>query len=184
MGFMTKVRHYYGAYRLTLSGDISVSSGSPTVLYELMGERREAVQNIIQEILERYPFLKIDIKDGITETEISFFSYDAAMDDASFLDNFKADLLRLARYLDEGGKASVTINFSGVICQVQDRQRFRMLNKGLDIQYKITAHDRINFVSGLTHSRFFRIFETALIIFLLFYISYDALSHQIPAKLA
>ena len=91
-----------------------------------MGERREAVQNIIQEILERYPFLKIDIKDGITETEISFFSYDAAMDDASFLDNFKADLLRLARYLDEGGKASVTINFSGVICQVQDRQRFRM----------------------------------------------------------
>ena len=183
MSISKKLRHYYGAYRLTLSGDISVTSGTPVVLYELVGEKRTAVQQIIRELLEEYPFLKVEIKDGISETEISFFSYDAAMADADFLEHFRGWLLRLSECIHEPGKSVVTINFSGVICKMRNRQTFRILNKGMEIQYKITGTDQIAFISGITHSQGFRYFETILMVAVLLYITYVQSAQEVPGRL-
>lgn len=183
MSITTKLRHYYGAYRLTLSGDVSISSGSPTVLYELIGEKRDQVQQIIQELAEEYPFLKVAIKDGISESEISFFSYDAAMADDAFLEHFRGWLQRFSECVSENGKNVVTINFSGVICKVCQQQKFRILNKGMDIQYKITGTDKVSLTSGVTHSQYFRYFETILLIVILLYISYSSAGETTPGKL-
>ena len=72
------------------------------------------------------------------ETTISLFAYRSACADSLFLDHLKQWLINLARVL-YAHHCIVTIQCNGTIIRDGIARDFYLLNKGEEIQYKITA---------------------------------------------
>ena len=74
MNWKTRLRHYYGDYRLTISGDISFAP-KQAARYTWSAAVREKLNAWRDSLQQQYPFLKISMKEGIRECEIEFFAF-------------------------------------------------------------------------------------------------------------
>ncbi len=176
MNIGNKLRHYYGAYKLTLSGEITLASPVPSRLYELAGEPRRRLRELMEAFHEEYPFVAVEIRDTISEGRLCFFSYSSALADGQFLDHLQEWLAKLARAAGEEGAVVVTVNCNGQFSEGGHMKKFRFLNKGLDIQYKITDEYDLPAYAGLARSRYVRFAETAALVLILLWILYDTVA--------
>lgn len=174
MNWKKRLRHYYGACRLTLSGDISLAPAQGQLRYELAGEKRQRVLIWIKDICEMYPFLQIQIKDGIREAEISIFAFFCGCADKNFIASFCQSLKALASLLQDDAEAAVTMNFSGTLYLGRQFESFRILNKEVHVQYKITQTKQESFYKGLTRSRYVRIGFTIILVMVLLLYGWEA----------
>jgi hypothetical protein len=185
MDIANTLRNYYGKYRLTVSGDISIAAMQPGRIYDLAGAERQLLQQEVAELCHRYPCLQVEIKDGISDAAVSFFAYDGRLDDADFLEHLQQWLNRVAAVLMEQDDVRVTINFSGIFyCQRQE-EHFRYLNKGREVQYKLTTVKELGLYEYITKSRTLRIAVTVIAVLVLCWFLYSNVvpQEESPAKL-
>lgn len=163
MNWKTQLRHYYGDYRLTLSGDISlVPTGN--VRYVWSPEVRQQIETWRTTLDEQFPFLKISLKEGIKECEITIFSFSSACADEEFLELFCDYLRRLSDIIRTEENVSVVMNFSGIFFAYREAQHFRILNKRDDIQYKIVEKKPRTAFDCIIRSSYMRIGLTVLLV--------------------
>ncbi|MGE1061100.1 hypothetical protein NXG27_00410 [Megasphaera paucivorans] len=180
MNISRRIYEYYGKYRLTVSGDISIASVNPAVLYELVGEQRRDVEKMIDTLQKQYPFLKVKIKNGINEAEINFFAFGSALSDEAFLDHLQEWLIQTASILTSDPKTVVTINFNGIFFRNRLEEHFRFLNKGMEIQYRITEKKNRTWYDYVSRSSYTRILGTVLLIAALVWFIYNNIAVQPP----
>ncbi len=163
MNWKTRLRHYYGDYRLTISGEISFAP-KQAVRYTwpaTVGKKLDAWRDSLQ---QQYPFLKISMKEGIRECEIQFFAFSSACADSDFLEIFCQHLREIALIGMEDPQVHVTMNFSGVFSAYKEARHFRILNKKDDVQYQITERKQRMPFDWITRSSYMRLGLTILLI--------------------
>ncbi len=163
MNWKTRLRHYYGDYRLTLSGEISFAPRQ-AVRYIWPEELRKKIETWRDLLQQQYPFLKISMKEGIRECEIEFFTFSSACADSEFLAVFCQRLQEIAAACMEDTAVHVTMNFSGVFSAYKEARHFRILNKKDDVQYQITERKKRPPLDWITHSSYMRLGLTILLI--------------------
>lgn len=150
-----KIRHYYGSSYITLAGELNLASESRGRLFTLTPELKQTVNQMISILQEDFPFIRHDIQEGIMETTISLFAYRSACADSLFLNHLKQWLINLARVL-YAHHCIVTIHCNGTIIRDGIARDFCLLNKGEEIQYKITAERAVTFVQRVLFSPLWR----------------------------
>lgn len=163
MNWKTRLRHYYGDYRLTISGEISFAP-KQAVRYTWPATIREKVDAWRDSLQQQYPFLKISMKEGIRECEIQFFAFSSACADSDFLEIFCQHLREIALVGMEDPQVHVTMNFSGVFSAYKEARHFRILNKRDDVQYQITERKKRTPFDWITRSSYMRLGLTILLI--------------------
>lgn len=163
MNWKTRLRHYYGDYRLTISGDISFAP-KQAARYTWSAAVREKLNAWRDSLQQQYPFFKISMKEGIRECEIEFFAFSSACADGEFLEIFCQKLREIALAAREDGQVHVTMNFSGVFSAYKEARHFRILNKKDDVQYQITERKKRPPFDWIARSSYARIGLTILLI--------------------
>ena len=147
MNWKTRLRHYYGDYRLTISGEISFAPRQ-AVRYTWPEELRKKIETWRDLLQQQYPFLKISMKEGIRECEIEFFAFSSACADSEFLAVFCQRLQEIAKACMDDKEA----------------RHFRILNKKDDVQYQITERKKRPPFDWITRSSYMRLGLTILLI--------------------
>ena len=163
MNWKTRLRHYYGDYRLTISGDISFAP-KQALRYTWSAAVRKKLDAWKDSLQQRYPFFKISMKEGIRECEIEFFAFSSACADSEFLEIFCQHLREIALITREDPQVHLTMNFSGVFSAYKEAKHFRILNKKDDVQYQITECKKRTPFDWMMRSSYARIGLTILLI--------------------
>lgn len=177
-----KIRHYYGSSYITLAGEISLAPESRGKLFTLTPNLKQTINQMLSVLQEDYPFIRYDIQEGIMETTISLFAYQSACSDSLFLDHLKQWLIQLTRVL-YAHHCIVTIHCNGTIIQDGIAREFCLLNKGEEIQYKITAEKAVTFVQHVMFSPWWRGSLTIILLIVLIWLVWEQLAPQPAGQL-
>ncbi|WP_294002447.1 hypothetical protein [uncultured Megasphaera sp.] len=177
-----KIRHYYGSSYITLAGELNLASESRGRLFTLTPELKQTVNQMISILQEDFPFIRHDIQEGIMETTISLFAYRSACADSLFLNHLKQWLINLARVL-YAHHCIVTIHCNGTIIRDGIARDFCLLNKGEEIQYKITAERAVTFVQRVLFSPLWRGSLTIILLIVLVWLLYEHWNPQPAGQL-
>lgn len=174
MNWKARLRHYYGDYRLTISGEILLAP-KKDIRYVWPANVKKELQAWCDSLQQQYPFLKISLKEGIRECEIECFAFSSACADGDFLDIFCQRLREIARFCMDHSDVRVTINVSGVFAAYKEARHFRILNKNDDVQYQMTACKKRTPFDWITRSSYMRIGLTILLILALMQLVWNEL---------
>lgn len=176
-----KIRHYYGAYRVTAAGNMVLTSPSREGLFTFSPELRHCLEDRLALLCSEYPFISYEIKENLMETEISLFAYRSACADPQFLDHWRQWLAETTCALTSDGTCIVTIQGNGSLGYQGIVRDFRLLNKGVDVQYKFTAEHSLNLTDQIVSSPFVRMALTVLLVLVLAWCAYDELAPAPPS---
>ena len=183
MDIIKYLRHYYGAYGITVGGAIALATQTPGRIYTLAPEQRRQVEDMLVILRQEYPFFKTEIKEGIMETEITFFSYQSACADGQILEHLCQWLSRVAALFVGDGQTHVTIHCHGTFTQDMEDAEFRMLNKEQDVEYKIISRKRRSLTDILFHSNYTRLALTILLVAVILWSASDVVTETPKGQL-
>lgn len=123
---------------LTLSGEILVTPILSTDNCEINMYDAHILEQMLQDMRTKYPFLQIKYVKGLVEHGINFFCHEERLLQNDFLDCFQEDLCKVVASILKNKKLCVRVNVFGTYETIGLIQEYRYLNKKDDVRYKIT----------------------------------------------
>lgn len=171
MEYNLQLKHYYGSYRVTVSGDVTFTAKNAGKPFELRGPARTRVLEWRKTLKKSFPFLEIELREGIVETTLTVFASMKGCSDGDFVGSLCQALRSLANALTKY-PMRIIMNFSGTIAEGPEAKDFRILNKKTDVQYKFVETRQRTLKDRILHSRTTRVALTILLILFLIWSNY------------
>lgn len=123
--------------RITLSGEINIMTSNIQESIIVNDDLFLKLNSYANSIKALYPYLKIETVRELHEITIKFFVYNKIFSDEKFLDNFQESLRNLLRNINRLNGLNVKLNICGEISTLSKMDKFRFINSGDEVYYKI-----------------------------------------------
>jgi len=156
-------KNYTGNNEINISGEILISNKDLAKLLKLTSEEQEKINQLNSGLMQKFPYLKTKIVQGICEVSIKIFAYNIFTSNEKFLDDLCKELEYVVKKMLENQELSVRLNVFGELTKTKLRQQFRYLNKQDIVEYSITNEENL----GIKHAVFTRAVRIYLFVLVL-----------------
>lgn len=132
------LKNYFSNATITLSGEILITVATGWDISLLQTFDRSEYRSLLYRLRGRYPFLRLEENDAVTELSIKLFALDKPFKSDNFLEDFNDLLTELARVILKEEGLLVRLNVFGKFREGKAVKAFRYLNNGDDVRYRIT----------------------------------------------
>lgn len=132
--YYKKWQHYTGNQCITISGQVSLRALEGELLLTLTAEEWSQVQTQLAKLQELYPMLQLQAKKSLAEVSLSFFAYEAYLDQPDFLEVFRQHLVELVTALTKD-RFHGEVWLRGKLLDRNLETGFLYLNKGTQVEY-------------------------------------------------
>lgn len=170
-----QAKENYGACSLDLSGEIILQNSNRSQLLSLSQDEHNLINECIKALNTRLPMLKVEKKDSLAECRIVLFAYKRPTAKAALLEMIKTELTLLVQRLLANGTLRVSMNIFGCFMNGVEKQKYRFLNQGEQVEYVITESEAIGLIGKAFSHQIKAYVVTAILAVLILDMCYEAL---------
>ncbi len=131
-------KEYVGNNRINVSGEIILNDVDPAKLLVLSETEEKRILDLVTTFVKTHQTFKVTTLKGVGEFNIKLFACDVYTAGTTFMEDFRADLEALVRELLQNKELALRLNVFGDFSTLENMRKFRYLNKGEQVEYKIT----------------------------------------------
>ena len=146
---LAQVKENYGACILDLSGEIIIQNSNRTQLLSLTQGEHDLINACLKNLKLRLPLLKLEKKDSLAECRIVLFAYQRPTANHELLELLQHELTLLVQALLASGGLRVSMNIFGCFMNGQEKQSYRFLNQGEQVEYVVTERVPVGVIGKL-----------------------------------
>lgn len=124
--------------KITLSGEINILTTNIQEFIIMNDDLLSKINSYSNSFNELYPYLKIEVVRELHEITIKFFAYNKIFSEEKFVDGFQENLKNLLCNINRFSGLNVKLNVYGEISTLSKMDKFRVINNGGEVYYKIT----------------------------------------------
>lgn len=146
---LEQAKEYYGACTLDLSGEIIIQNSNRSQLLSLSQAEHDLINDCVKALRLHLPMLKVEKKDSLAECRIVLFAYEKPTAKVNLLELMQKELAQLVQALLANGGLRISMNIFGSFMNGQERQKYRFLSQGEQVEYVITGSELVGVVAKL-----------------------------------
>lgn len=133
-----QIPHFIYLNKINIAGEITIQGED--ILSGISGDEVlfGKIQFCTQNFTKSYPWLKVESVRNLHEITIKLFAYNKPFSDNAFLDKFSQDVEHLLKELSELESLSLKLNIYGDLNTLRKVEKFRCVNTGSNVYYKVT----------------------------------------------
>lgn len=131
-------KEYVGNNRINVSGELILNDADPAKLLVLSEEEEKRILGLVGDFAKAHQNFKVTTLKGVGEFDIKIFVCDVYTAKTTFMETFRDDLANFVHSLLENKNLVLRLNVFGDFSTKDTMQKFRYLNKGEQVEYKIT----------------------------------------------
>ncbi|MDO4921888.1 MAG: hypothetical protein Q4E64_08720 [Phascolarctobacterium sp.] len=135
--WLQSVRDYTGSSKLSLAGEIIISSKQLSQILMLQDVEKTLISKITAELRRQFSYLQIKEQHNVVETSIKFYTYEKFIAETQFLEKFRSALADCLCCLNETDRLKACVSVKGAILNTSFEQKFIFLSKESKVEYKI-----------------------------------------------
>lgn len=135
--WLQSVRDYTGSSKLSLAGEIIISSKQLSQILMLQDVEKTLISKITAELGRQFSYLQIKEQHNVVETSIKFYTYEKFIAETQFLEKFRSALADCLCCLNETERLKACVSVKGAILNTSFEQKFIFLSKESKVEYKI-----------------------------------------------
>lgn len=151
--WLQSVRDYTGSNRLTIAGEIIISSKQLSQILMLQDMENLSIRRIIETLRLQFPYLQVKQQYNVVETSIKFYTYEKFIAETQFLEKFRSALADCLCYLNETKQLKACVSIKGSILNTSLEQKFMFLSKGSKVEYKIIEKKAVGIFNDINLHR-------------------------------
>lgn len=164
---LEQAKENYGACSLDLAGEIILQNSNRSQLLSLSQSEHDLINDCVKVLKNHLPMLKIEKKDSLAECRIVLFAYQRPTAKVDLLEIIKSELMLLVQRLLANENLRVSMNIFGCFMNGKEKQKYRFLNQGDQVEYVITESELVG-VLGKLFSHQVKAYVVTLILAVLF----------------
>lgn len=171
---LEQAKEYYGACTLDLSGEIIIQNSNRSQLLSLSQAEHDLINDCVKALKLYLPMLKIEKKDSLAECRIVLFAYKRSTAKTDLLELMQKELTILVQTLLADGGLRISVNIFGCFMNGQEKQKYRFLNQGEQVEYVITDSEPVGLMCKFFSHQVQTYLVTAVLAILLLDMCYEA----------
>ena len=172
---LEQAKEYYGACTLDLSGEIIIQNSNRSQLLSLNQAEHDLINDCVKALKLHLPMLKVEKKDSLAECRIVLFAYQKPTAKVNLLELMQKELTQLVQALLANGGLRISMNIFGSFMNGQEKQKYRFLSQGEQVEYVITDREPVGVVGKLFSHQVKTYAVTVFLAILLLDMCYEAL---------
>lgn len=184
--WLQSMRDYTGSNRLTIAGEIIISSKQLSQILMLQDMENTSIRKIIETLRQQFPYLQVKQQHNVVETSIKFYTYEKFIAETQFLEKFRSAVANCLCCLNEEERLKAYVSVKGSILNTGFEQKFIFLSKDSNVEYKIVEKKAVGIFNDINLHRI-KVYGLAmifgiLILYNLYYLCAYVPDHD-PSKL-
>jgi hypothetical protein len=110
----------------------------PAKLLVLSEAEEKRILDLATAFVKTHPTFKVTTVKGVGELDLKLFACDVYTAGTTFMEDFRADLEVLVGEILQNKDLTLRLNVFGDFSTLENMRKFRYLNKGEQVEYKIT----------------------------------------------
>ena len=172
---LEQAKEYFGACTLDLSGEIIIQNSNRSQLLSLNQAEHDLINDCVKALKLHLPMLKVEKKDSLAECRIVLFAYQKPTAKVNLLELMQKELAQLVQALLANGGLRISMNIFGSFMNGKEKQKYRFLSQGEQVEYVITDSEPVGVVGKLFGHQVKTYAVTVFLAILLLDMCYEAL---------